>query len=292
MPKVIECVPNFSEGIDLALVDDIISAVKTAKVLDVHSDADHNRSVVTMVGEPEGIKRAAFDLTERAMQLLDVREHSGVHPYIGVVDVIPFIPLVDCGMKEAAALARELGEELWQKLKLPVYFYGEAAKIAERKELSYVRKGGYMILKKEIDQPHRKPDMGQGLHVTAGAAAVGARNYLIAFNVNLNTADRDIAASVAKNIRERHGGLLGVRALGVELKSRGITQVTINITDHQETSLKQVFDEVAKWAREYQVKVIESEIVGLIPASATFEGMRDYLKLKNFSKNTIIDNYL
>ena len=292
MPKLVECVPNFSEGSDLTLVEDIVSAIKSAKVLDLHSDPDHNRSVVTMVGEPEGVKQAAFDLTERAMQLLDIREHNGVHPFIGVVDVIPFVPLRDCEMQEVIDLSWKLCEELWQQLKLPVYFYGRSAKVPERKELSYVRKGGYALLKKEIDQPQRKPDLGHGLHLTAGAVAVGARDYLIAFNVNLNTTDRDIAKSIAKNIREKDGGLRGVRALGVELPSRGITQVTINILDHRETSLKKVFDEVKKWAKEYQVEIIESEIVGLIPASAVFEGMKDYLKLKNFSEAKILDRYL
>ncbi len=292
MSKVIECVLNFSEGTDPSLIDDIVSAIKTAKVLDIHSDPDHNRSVVTFIGEPGGVGQGAFDLTERAMQLLDVREHTGAHPFIGVVDVIPFVPLVDCTMKEAADLSWELGKKLWDHLKLPVYFYGEAAKIPERKDLSYVRKGGFAILKEEIDQPHRKPDVGHGLHVTAGAAAVGARNYLIAFNVNLNTPDRDIAKSIAKNIREKDGGLPGVRALGVELPSRCITQVTINILDHKETSLKKVFDQVKKWAKEYQVEIIESEIVGLIPASAAFEGMHGYLKLKNLSERMIIDEYL
>jgi glutamate formiminotransferase len=292
MPKLVECVPNFSEGRDLALVEDIVSAIRTAKVLDLHSDPDHHRSVVTMVGEPEGVKKAAFDLTERAMQLLDVREHDGVHPFMGVVDVIPFVPLVGCEMKEVVELSWKLGEELWNRLRLPVYFYGESAKIPERKELSYVRRGGYALLKKEIDQPHRKPDFGHGLHLTAGAVAVGARNYLIAFNVNLNTTDRDIAKSIAKNIREKDGGLPGVRALGVELPSRGITQVTINILDHQETSLKKVFDEVKKWAKEYEVEIIDSEIVGLIPASAAFEGMKEYLKLKDFSEAKILDRYL
>lgn len=226
------------------------------------------------------------------MQLLDVRQHQGVHPFIGVVDVIPFVPLVDCTMKEAVDLSWELGQKLWDHLKLPVYFYGTAAKIPERKDLSYVRKGGFAILKKEIDQPRRKPDIGQGLHQTAGAVAVGARDYLIAFNVNLNTADRDIAKSIAKNIREKDGGLPGVRALGVELKSRGITQVTINIVDHQKTSLKKVFNDVKKWAKEYGGEILESELVGLMPAAAAFEGMREYLKLKNFSEKAIIDSYL
>lgn len=292
MAKAIECVLNFSEGTDSAIIDELTAAVRTAKVIDLHSDPDHNRSVVTFIGEPGGVGQGAFDLTERAMQLLDIREHQGVHPFIGVVDVIPFIPLIDCTMKEAVDLARELGQKLWDHLQLPVYYYGAAAKIPERKELSYVRQGGYAILKEEIGQPHRRPDVGQGLHVTAGAAAVGARNYLIAFNVNLDSTDRDLARSIAKNIREKDGGLPGIRALGVELESRGLTQVTINITDHRETSLKRVFTEVERWAKEYEVGRVGSEIVGLVPATATFEGMKDQLKLKNFNESTIIDNYL
>ncbi len=195
-------------------------------------------------------------------------------------------------MQETVLLAHQLGEELWQKFKLPVYFYGEAAKIAERRELPYVRKGGYLILKQEIDDPHRRPDIGKGLHLTAGAVAVGARDFLIAFNVNLDSPDRDIARSIAKNIREKDGGLPGVRALGLELASRGITQVSINITNHKETSIRIVYDEIAEWAKEYKVKIVGSEIVGLIPASAAFPGMREYLKLRNLNQNLILDKYL
>jgi len=284
MKKLIECVPNFSEGSDLALVDDIVSAVKSTKILDVHSDPDHNRTVVTILGEPKTVKQAAFELTERAMQLLDVNKHQGEHPFIGVVDVIPFIPIQGCTEDQVTKLAHDFGKDLWEKLQLPVYFYGEAAKKKERKELPYVRRGGYIALKHEINDPQRIPDMGKGLHVTAGAVAVGVRDFLIAFNVNLNTRDLDIAKSIAMNIREKSGGLLGVRALGVELKSRGITQVSINVVDHKTTSLKQVFDEVKKWAKEYQVEIIESEIVGMLPKEAVFEGMKEYLMLPRIPK--------
>lgn len=280
MKKLVECVPNFSEGTDLALVDAIVSAVKSAKILDVHSDPDHNRTVVTILGEPKAVKLAAFELTERAMQLLDVNKHEGEHPFIGVVDVIPFIPVQGCTEDQVVKLAHDFGQELWNKLQLPVYFYGEAAKKKERKELPYVRRGGYLALKHEINDPHRIPDEGKGLHVTAGAVAVGVRDFLIAFNVNLNTRDLDIAQSIAMNIREKSGGLPGIRALGVDLRSRGITQVSINIVDHKTTSLKQVIDEVKKWAQEYQVEIIESEIVGMIPQEAVFEGMKEYLLLK------------
>jgi glutamate formiminotransferase len=290
MSKIIECVPNFSEGIDLAVVEAVVSAIKTAKVVDLHSDPDHNRSVVTIVGKPEDVKQAAFDLTQRAMQLLDVNKHVGVHPFIGVVDVIPFIPLVDCSIEETCDLSRYLAEDLWHKLKLPVYLYGMAAVKDEHRELPYVRRGGYLALKEEMNDPHRKPDIGHGLHVTAGAVAVGVRDFLIAYNVNLATQDIDIARSIARNIREKSGGLPGIRALGVELKSRRITQVTINVTNHRMTSLAQLFDEVKKWAKEYQVEIIESEIVGLVPKEAVFDGMKDYLKLPGFAEHQILEN--
>lgn len=289
---MIECVPNFSEGEDEELIGQIVSSIKTSKVLDVHSDPDHNRTVVTLVGTPAEIKQAAFDLTERAMQLLDVKDHQGVHPFIGVMDVIPFIPLKGSTMNEAIGVAHQLGKELWEKLKLPVYFYGQAAKIPERADLPYVRKGGYEALRREIGNPDRKPDVGQGLHVTAGAVAAGARNFLIALNVNLRSNDVTIARSIAQNIRESHGGLKGVRALGLELKSKGITQVSINITDHQETSLRQVFSEVKVWAKEYQVEILGSELVGLIPKDAVFPGLADVLKLRGFSEKKIIENNL
>jgi glutamate formiminotransferase / 5-formyltetrahydrofolate cyclo-ligase len=290
MAKIIECVLNFSEGTETALIEQIAAAVKTAKVIDIHSDPDHNRTVVTFIGEPGGVGQGAFDLTERAMQLLDVQGHRGVHPFIGVVDVIPFVPLRDCTMAEAVDLARELGKKLWEHLNLPVYYYGEAALIPERKELPYVRHGGYAALKRESAEPRRQPDVGHGLHPTAGATAVGARNYLIAINFDLDTADLDIAKSIAKNIREKSGGLPGVRALGVELPSRGITQVTVNVVDHKKTSLKALNREVHKWAKEYGVGIVESELVGLLPAAAAYPEMRADLKLTNFSADKILDN--
>ncbi len=292
MAKIIECVPNFSEGQDEAVIDEIVAAVKTARVLDVHSDPDHNRSVVTMIGSPGEIEQAALDLTERAMQLLKVGEHSGEHPFIGVVDVIPFIPLGEATMQDAVAAAHRTGQALWKKFKLPVYFYGEAAKLTERRDLPYVRKGGYRALVEEINTPRRRPDVGQGLHPDAGAVAVGARNFLIAYNINLDTADEEIAHSIAKAIREKDGGLPGVRALGICLDSRGVSQVSINITNHQETSMKLVYDEVAAWAKEYKVKIIESELVGLIPASAAFAGMKEKLKLRAFDRDRVLDNRL
>ena len=280
MTKLVESVPNFSEGRDLSLVSDIVAAVKAAKVLDVHSDPDHNRSVVTFLGEPQAVKQAVYELTERAMQLLDVKGHLGVHPFIGVVDVVPFIPVKNISVSETVKLAHEFGQSVAAELALPVFFYGEAAKDAKHRELPHVRRQSYVA--------QNKPDLGTGLHLTAGAVAVGVRDFLIAFNVNLDTNDVDIARSIAENIREKSGGLPGIRALGLELESKGCTQVSINIVDHRTTSLKQVFDEVSKWAKEYDVRINASELVGMIPEEVVFDGMKDYLKLPGFSKKQVL----
>lgn len=285
---LIECVPNISEGVDEAVIGDIVSSIKTVKVSNLHSDPDHNRSVITFFGNPDEVVNASLELAERAMQLLDIREHQGVHPFIGVVDVIPFVPYKDASMEDAIRCAHDLGKLLWQKLKLPVYYYGNAAKVKERQELPYVRKGGFAALRRHIELPERKPDEGHGLHVSAGAAAVGARDYLIAFNVNIKTNDFTIAQSIAKNMRESHGGLKGVRSLGFYLQSRGISQISMNIVDHKETSLRQAFDEAQKWAKEYGVKILESELVGMLPKEAYSAGLEKELKIVNFSESLII----
>ncbi|MBU0572962.1 MAG: glutamate formimidoyltransferase [Candidatus Margulisbacteria bacterium] len=276
--KLFECVPNFSEGRDDVLIKEIVQAVRACKVLDVHSDPDHNRSVVTFVGDQDKVRRGAVELAERAFQLLDLREHEGVHPRIGVVDVVPFIPLEETGatMKEAVKIAHQTGKEICKRFDVPIYFYDFAATSENKRSLPFIRKGG-------------APDLGSGRNPHHGAVAVGARSFLIAFNVNLKTADMDYARSIAKNIREKDGGLPGVRALGLALPSRGITQVSINIVDHKETGLLAVFDQVKMWAKEYGVEILESELVGMIPKSAVFQGMRDYLHLKYFTENSIIE---
>lgn len=289
---MLECVPNFSEGRDTDAIEQIVSAVRSCKVLDVHSDPDHNRTVVTYVGEPKKAIQAAFELCDRAVQILDVNTHEGVHPFIGIVDVIPFIPLHGLKMKDAKDAAWKLGEMLWKKLKLPVYYYGEAAKVKDRKDLSYVRRGGYQALKVGIDSKERKPDVGHGLHHSAGAVAVGARDFMVAFNVNLKNNDLDVAKSIAKNIREKSGGLKGIRALGLELRSKGITQVSINLCDHEETSLARVFDQIEMWAKEYKVEILGSELVGLLPEEAYFEGIEKQIRLPGPVKNKIIKDHL
>lgn len=285
---ILECVPNISEGSEIDVVSQIASGIKNIKVRNIHSDADHNRSVLTFFGTPDEVVEAAFQMTLRSMQLLDINSHHGVHPYIGVVDVIPFIPYLDATMHDAKSAAHRLGKKLWDELKLPIYYYGEAAFIEGRKDLPTVRKGGYKVLREEISRPQRKPDVGEGLHVTAGATAIGAREFLIAFNINLNTNDLSIAQSIAQNIRESHGGLKGVRALGLPLDSRGITQVSINIVDHKETSLEEVYEIVESWTREYKVQIVESELVGMMPREAYSPGLEKKLKISNFMLELLI----
>lgn len=282
---MLECVPNFSEGRDQDLINQIVSSIKACPVLDVHSDLDHNRTVVTFVGEDEKVIQAAYELASAALELVDIHNHYGVHPYIGSVDVVPFIPVNNTPMSAAITAANTLGEQLWKEHALPSYLYGHAAKIEERINLPYVRKGGLKALKNEFSSPHRRPDIGDKLHPYAGAVAIGARDFLIAFNINLKTADIDIARSIAKNIR---GQGTGIRALGLYLESRNIVQVSINLTDHRNTSLKKVFDKVQKLAAELKVDVLESEIVGMIPKEAVIDNMKKDLMLPDFSKNKIL----
>lgn len=285
---ILECVPNISEGQDADVIEQIISCMKNVEIKNVHMDPDHNRSVITFLGSPKHSIQAAFDMTHKAMELLDINSHEGAHPFIGVVDVIPFVPYKNLSMENAINAAHSLGKRLSEKLKLPVYYYGYASKTKERFELPYVRRGGFQVLKSEIHLKERYPDEGQGLNLKAGAVAIGARDFLVAFNVNIDTADVDIAKSIAKNIREKSGGLKGVRALGLELKSRGITQVSINIVDHKETPLKRVFEWVKKWAYEYQVEVLGSELVGMILKELYYPNMEKELKISNFSDKLLL----
>lgn len=284
---IIECVPNISEGRDYDVIEEIASCVKNVEIKNIHIDPDHNRTVFTFFGGKNEIVEAAFSLSQRALELLDINEHKGEHPFIGVVDVVPFVPILGATMADAVDCSRALGERLWNELKVPVYFYGEAAIIKERKELPYVRHGGFSALKKEIGDKKRKPDIGEGLNQWGGATAVGAREVLIAFNVNLKTNDLDAARSIAKNIREKSGGLPGVRALGLYLESRQLAQVSVNIVDHKKTSIKELFYQVERWAAEYNVEILESELVGMIPKEAYEPNLEKELKISNFSRSLI-----
>ncbi len=294
--KIIECVPNFSEGRRKEVVDQIVGAMMTvpgAKLLDVEMDADHNRSVVTIAGPPEEIFEAAFRGIAKAVELIDLNQHQGEHPRIGAADVIPFVPLRDVSIEECVELANRLAERVADELKVPVYLYGEAAKIPERKDLPNIRskKVQFEQLRELIKTDEsRRPDYGPSeLHPTAGASIIGVRKILIAYNVNLGTPDVSIAKKIARMVRAKHGGLMGVRALGFELKERGLSQVSMNLIDYEKTPIFAAFELVKLYADRFGVPVVGSEIVGLVPQKALVDVADFYLKLENFQQDQFIE---
>ena len=288
----LECVPNISEGRNTQVIQNIGNVIQSSpgvRLLDIHSDPDHNRSVYTFVGSAGSVWEAALRMTQCAIQWIDIRKHKGVHPFIGAVDVIPFIPLGNFPMAEAARLAKTLGEHIADELEIPVYLYGESAEIPERNNLAHIRSKSYEELTQGEVVTHHAPDLGpRRLHKTAGATAVGARPFLIAFNINLQTPKITVAQKIARIIREKDGGFKGVKALGVPLASRGITQVTMNITDHRAVSLQNVFEKVEKLCQKENVDIIESELVGLVPEESVFPEFVKRLQLKDFSEKKIL----
>jgi len=297
MEKIIECVPNFSIGKDASAAQQIVSAMKSAGpnviIADHSLDTDHGRLVVTVFGENDSLKDAVYQGVKKAVSIIDFTKHSGVHPCMGAVDVIPFVPIKRATFNDCVKLRNDISSKIGTELHLPVYIYGNIAKRPERKELSYVRRGGIEGVAERICTPEGKPDFGpMKLHPTAGAVAVGARDILIAFNINLNTSDINIAKEIAENIREKNGGLRGVRAIGVYLESRHIAQVAVNIVNFRSSSIKKVFDTVSAQAAKKNISVESSEIIGLIPKDASFEGMGSYLKLLDWDGSRIIENYL
>jgi glutamate formiminotransferase len=297
MKRLIECVPNFSEGRDLAKVDALADAMNGgpgAWVLDRTSDPDHNRSVVTLAGEPEAVAEAAIRGVGKAAELIDMTQQTGVHPRIGATDVLPFVPLDGISMEECVALARRVGREIWERYRIPVYFYEAAATRPERVNLENIRKGQFEgLLKETLRDPGRSPDVGEPrLHPTAGATAVGARKLLIAYNIQLNTNDVSIARKIAKAIRFSSGGLRHIKAIGVNLKARDLAQVSINLTDFEQTPLHRVFEMVKREAERHGCAVMGSEIVGLIPRKAIELSAEYYLQLENFSPARILENRL
>ena len=297
MKRLIECVPNFSEGRDLTKVEALVKAmgsVPGAWVLDRESDADHNRSVITLAGEPEAVAEAALRGVGAAAELIDLTRHNGAHPRIGAADVVPFIPIEGFTIEDCAALARRVGHAIWERYRIPVYFYESAATRPERVNLEDVRKGQFEGLREQVlRDPDRSPDIGEPrLHPTAGAVAVGARKFLIAFNINLNTADPSIAAKIAKAIRFSSGGLRYVKAMGVDLKTKGQTQVSVNLTDFEQTPIPRVFEMVKREAERYGCAITGSEIVGLIPRAALEQTAQFYLQIENFSPALVLENRL
>ncbi len=293
MAKLVECALNFSEGRRADVIQAIVAAVHGARVLDVSSDRDHNRTVLTFVGPPDAAAEAAFRVTAKAVDLIDMNQHQGAHPRMGAVDVIPFVPLGEASMEEAIAAARHVAQRLGQELSIPVYLYEEAATRAERKNLADVRQGEYEGLPAKMADPQWKPDFGPDHpHPTAGATAVGARIYLVAYNVNLGTPDIEIARSVARALRATTGGLQNVKALGVMLKERNLAQVSMNVVDPFQTPLYRVLEMVRMEAGRYGVPVVGSEIVGLLPLSVIVEAARYYLQLEGFKDAQVLETRL
>ncbi|MFN7928492.1 MAG: glutamate formimidoyltransferase [Blastocatellia bacterium] len=297
MNKIVECIPNFSEGRDVSVVNAIASAIASVPnvvVLDQTMDADHHRSVITFAGEPEAALEAAVLAAARAVELIDLNHHTGEHPRLGAVDVIPFVPIKGVTMSECVALARRAGERITRELRVPVYLYEHAATRPERIDLANVRRGEFEGLRDVIAVSHeRAPDFGEAkIHPTAGAVAVGARAPLIAYNINLATDDLTIARKVAKAIRGRDGGLQYVKALGFELAGRRQVQVSMNLVNYEATPIFRVFEMVRREAERYGVRIAGSEIIGLIPQAALNACADFYLQIENFNDSLVLENRL
>src|SRR5271168_234046 len=295
MKRLVECVPNFSEGRDPSKVGAIVEAMREVPgvfLLDRESDADHNRSVITIAGAPEAVAEAALRGVGKAAELIDLTRHTGAHPRMGATDVIPFIPIEGVTIEDCVALAKKVGREIWERFRVPVYFYEAAAQRPERTNLESIRKGQFEGLLEEVPRnPSRAPDIGeQRLHATAGATVVGARKFLIAYNINLSTSDVSIANRIGKNIRFSNGGLRYVKAMGVDLRGRNLAQVSINLTDFEQTPIHRVFEMVKREAERYGVSIVGSEIVGLIPKRAIELTADFYLQLENFSPAQVFEN--
>ena len=290
--RLLECVPNISEGRDQEKISSIAEEVKKhkgVKLLDASSDQDHHRSVFTFIGEPEAIKDAAFSLTMKALDLIDMRDHKGGHPRLGAVDVVPFVPIQGVEMEEVVRVAHEFGRALGRR-GIPIFFYEEAATRPERKDLPSIRKGEYEGLMEKLKDPQWKPDEGpERFNPKSGATIVGARFPLVAYNVNLKTKDLAIAKEIAKKVRFKDGGFPHVRAMGVDLKEKGLVQVSMNLTDYRATSIPKVYEFIIEEALKKGVETEGSEIVGLVPL-AVLEGIvQNFLKYPQFSIRQVIE---
>src|SRR5246500_3430384 len=294
MSTLVECVPNFSEGRDKAKVDAIVEAMKVDGVylLDRETDADHNRCVITLVGEREAIQEAAIRGVGRAAELIDLTKHQGAHPRMGAADVVPFIPIDGVTIEDCVAMARNVGKQIWKRFQIPVYLYEAAARTPERTNLENIRRGQFEGIRDDIaTNPARKPDFGEAkIHPTAGATVVGARKALIAYNVFLNTPDVDIAKKIAKAVRFSSGGLRFVKGAGFLV--RGMAQVSMNLTDFEQTPVHRVFEFVKREAARYGVVPVSSEIVGLIPKKALETAAEWFLQVENFDSSLILENRL
>jgi glutamate formiminotransferase / formiminotetrahydrofolate cyclodeaminase len=294
MSTLVECVPNFSEGRDRAKVDAIIDAMKAPGVylLDREMDADHNRCVITLVGDRESVAEAAIRGVGRAAELIDLTRHQGAHPRMGAADVIPFIPIEGLALEDCVAISRHVGAEIWKRYQIPVYLYEAAATTPERQNLENIRRGQFEGIREEIaTNPSRRPDFGEPrLHPTAGATVVGARKFLIAYNIYLNTADVEIAKQIAKAVRYSNGGLRYVKAAGFPV--RGLAQVSMNLTDFEQTPIHVAYEAVRAEAQRHRVEIAGTEIIGLVPGKALELTAAWYLKVENFVPGVILEHRL
>ncbi|UCF93062.1 MAG: glutamate formimidoyltransferase [Desulfobacterales bacterium] len=293
MNKLIECVPNFSEGRDPQKIEKIVDPFRGrqgVKLLDYQNDEDHNRLVVTVVGEPEALTAAVIAAMGTAVDLIDMRTHQGQHPRMGAIDVVPFIPLKNVSMPEAVAISKQVGQNAAEKLHLPIFLYEESARSPARRNLATIRKGQFEGMADKIKQPAWRPDFGPTeVHPTAGVTAVGARMPLVAYNVNLDTPRLEIADQIAKKVRHLSGGLRFCKAIGIELKDRGMAQVSMNMTDYTRTALYRALELIRVEARRYGVNVVGSEIIGLVPMEALIDSAAYYLGLENFSMEQVLE---
>jgi glutamate formiminotransferase len=296
MPEIIECVPNFSEGRDQAVVEKIaapFSRQEGLKLLDVQTDHDHNRMVVTAIGTPQAVKRAVIEAMAQAVALIDLTRHQGQHPRMGAVDVVPFIPIQELTMEDAVGLSKEVAAEAAARLDLPIFLYERSATGSHRTNLAAIRKGQFEGMAAKLKDPLWQPDYGPArLHPTAGVTAVGARAPLVAFNVNLGTDQADIATAIAKKVRHIGGGLRYCKAMGVTLKERGLVQVSMNMTDFSQTALYQALELVRLEAKRYGIPVVGTEVVGLVPMQALIDCAAYYLGLENFSMKQVLESHL
>ncbi|HOT21026.1 MAG TPA: glutamate formimidoyltransferase [Sedimentibacter sp.] len=296
MDRIIECVPNFSEGRNTEKIEkilDVFRGRKGVKLLDYSSDENHNRTVVTVVGEPEEIKKVMVEAIGKAVELIDLNYHQGQHPRMGAVDVVPFIPVRNVTVEEADKLAKAVAKEAADKYNLPFFLYEKSASAPHRENLANVRKGQFEGMKEKMKDELWKPDFGPDtIHPTAGVTAIGARMPLIAFNVNLSTPDIEVANRIAKQVRHISGGFRYVKAIGVEIHDRGLVQVSMNLTDYTKTSIYRVFETIKMEAARYGVNVVGSEIVGLIPMQALVDTAEYYLRLENFKYDQVLETRL
>ena len=293
MKQIVQCVPNFSEGRDLKKIEKIVEPFRAkdgVKLLDYQNDEDHNRAVVTVVGAPEPLKEAIVEAMGVAIDVIDMRQHQGQHPRMGAIDVIPLIPVKNVTPQEAVEISKDVAGKAADKYGLPIFLYEKSAAKPERQNLAVIRKGQFEGMAEKLRLPEWKPDCGPAeIHPTAGVTAIGARMPLVAYNVNLDTRNFEVADRIAKQVRHISGGLRYCKGIGIELKDRGIVQVSMNMTDYTKTALYRVFELIKIEARRYGVNVVGSEIIGLVPMEALIDTAAFYLGLEDFSMAQVLE---